>query len=149
MASKLKPRECLNCHKQFQPNVASQKFCSSKCQRQYYKKVFVVKVTRRERECLQCHKKFVTGYYNQKFCSQLCAINYKREECKTPKPEPVAKPERKSLSEWAREARECNLDYGTYRKYIEQGKTFDELKATVGSRPIIAHSRTHPVPKMI
>ena len=35
----------------------------------------------------------------------------------------------KTFSDWAREADDCNLDYGTYRALIAQGKTFEQLKA--------------------
>lgn len=46
----------------------------------------------------------------------------------------------KSLAEWVREARECNLDYGTYRGLVEQcGMTFAEIKAQ--NRSVSGHSR--------
>ena len=47
----------------------------------------------------------------------------------------------KSLSDWCREANECNLDYGTYRALIAQGKTFDELKSLADNRGYHAHAR--------
>lgn len=50
----------------------------------------------------------------------------------------------KTLSEWCREAAECNLDYGNYRALIEHcGKTYKELKDTADTRCVKAryHSR--------
>ena len=45
-----------------------------------------------------------------------------------------------TLDELARQANECNLDYGTYRAFLSQGKTFDELKAQAPFRHVPAHS---------
>lgn len=46
----------------------------------------------------------------------------------------------KTLEDWVREARECNLDYGNYRALIAAGKTFEELKATAGTRTAGEHA---------
>ena len=45
----------------------------------------------------------------------------------------------KTLDDWAREADECNLDYGTYRALIAAGRTFAELKAQADAH----HPQTH------
>lgn len=47
----------------------------------------------------------------------------------------------KPMDEWIREARECDLDYGTYRTLIEQGKTFEQVKAA--GYHSAAHSKLH------
>lgn len=84
--------------------------------------------------CLHCGNEFAFSARqpNKKFCSRKCKENFyaKLEREKN---------ERKSLEQWAREAAECNLDYGTYRGLIEQGHTFDELKAQ--NRPPRLHAR--------
>ena len=49
----------------------------------------------------------------------------------------------KTLDDWAREARECNLDYGTYRALIAAGKTFEQLKACRRSSQTHSHCRIH------
>lgn len=51
----------------------------------------------------------------------------------------------KSLSDWVREAAECNLDYGAYRALRNLGKSFEELKATAANRqmPTHAHGRRY------
>ena len=49
----------------------------------------------------------------------------------------------KTISDWAREADECNLDYGTYRALIAQGKTFEQLKAERRSPQPHSHCRRH------
>lgn len=50
----------------------------------------------------------------------------------------------KTLSDWAREAAECGLDYGNYRALIErQGKTFEELKAQNHRPQCHSHCRIH------
>ncbi len=45
----------------------------------------------------------------------------------------------KKLSEWAREAQACDLDYGTYRALIESGKTLEEIK-TAEHYPRASHA---------
>ena len=49
----------------------------------------------------------------------------------------------KTLDDWAREAAECNLDYGTYRALIAAGKTFEQLKVEQRSPQFHSHCR-HP-----
>lgn len=88
--------------------------------------------------CLHCGNEFTFSprQPNKKFCSRKCKENFyaKLEREKN---------ERKSLEQWAREADECNLDYGTYRALIEQGHTFDELKAQNRPPRLHAHHSTH------
>ena len=87
-------------------------------------------------KCPQCGKEFIPVSAHQKFCCYACGDRYRHGR---PKPKPKSKG--KSLDDWAREAAECNLDYGTYRALIQQGKSFDELKATADSRHPPAHQR--------
>lgn len=49
----------------------------------------------------------------------------------------------KTLSEWCREADDCNLDYGTYRALIASGKTFEQLKAERRNPQPHSHCRIH------
>ena len=97
-------------------------------------------------KCLNCGKEFKTFRFWQKFCSEKCGKSYRREKFvkpeNEPKPAPKPKPKQyKTLSDWAREADECNLDYGTYRGLITAGKTFEELKAVSDNRAIATHAR--------
>lgn len=56
-------------------------------------------------------------------------------------PPPAPAEPKKPMSEWVKEAAECNLDYGTYRAFRNMGKTYEELKATASSRQAAAHNR--------
>ncbi len=47
----------------------------------------------------------------------------------------------KTLDDWAREADDCNLDYGTYRALIAAGRTFEQLKAERRSPQFHSHCR--------
>ena len=85
--------------------------------------------------CKQCHEYFLPRTAQQQFCSKSCAVKYRRRN------QPPREPNQ-SLSQWIIEARECNLDYGTYRALIRSGKTFEELKAVERNLPVHA-SRGH------
>ena len=76
-------------------------------------------------KCRYCNKE-IRGE-RRSFCDDFCRNAYGLKS--------------KTLSDWVREADECNLDYGTYRALRESGKSFDELKAQAEQRPINAHSR--------
>lgn len=94
-------------------------------------------------KCAFCEKEFELPKYrpNQKYCSHRCsALAVLHPELKGKIQHVVdAAPIQKTLDQWAREADECNLDYGTYRGLIEQGHSFDELKAQ--NRPPRLHAR--------
>ena len=90
-------------------------------------------------KCLQCGESFTPGvkHPNQKYCSRQCRArarfgkkNQRAEEQSS----------RKTLANWAREATECNLDYGNYRALIASGKTYEELKATADTRSAGEHA---------
>ena len=99
------------------------------------------------RVCVKCGREF-TGMAHQKFCDD-CLAEQKREtqrriqeryDAQRPKPKTG-----KSLEDWAREADDCNLDYGTYRALIAAGRTFEQLKAEQRSPQF--HSHIHSVNK--
>ena len=48
---------------------------------------------------------------------------------------------KKTLAQWENEARECNMDYGSYQYWIGLGKTFEELKAGAADRMPISHAK--------
>ena len=105
------------------------------------------------RRCPICGKNFTlrADHPNQLYCSKPCAAKANAENARAKRRKLAArcyirptnietpKPQGKSLADWCREADECNLDYGTYRGLIEQGHTFDELKAQ--NRPFQIHAR--------
>lgn len=92
-------------------------------------------------KCTFCGKEFVPkkNNPNQKFCSDKCQQRHWKGRYhllgKTAQPT--------TLDQWVRESRQVNLDYGTYRGLIEQGKTFDEIKAQNHVQQIHAHRTTH------
>ena len=94
-------------------------------------------------KCSFCGKDFVFSrggcvMNGKPFCSDKCRTRFKKGLFHL---RPVH--DNKSLSDWVREARECNLDYGTYRALRNLGKSFEELKATAANRqmPTHAHGR--------
>lgn len=131
-----KTRKCEFCGKEFSVKVANHKFCSEKCCTDYHhgKKSPQEKIPKRK--CLNCGKEFFSFSEKQKYCCDKCGKEY-RKKLEQPKEK------KKTLDEWAREARECNLDYGNYRALIEMGKTYEELKATADNRLMIGHARRH------
>ena len=128
-------RKCEYCGKEFKPKVHNQKYCSDECSRAVQFGIKTSQERNTKVKCPQCGKEFVPNS-NQKFCSTRC-----RDRHSHGRPRPAKKSTGKTLSDWAREANECNLDYGNYRAMIESGKTFDELKATAYTRATTCHSR--------
>ena len=99
------------------------------------------------KQCAICGKDFETRYACRKYCSDACYRKKDRRrsrEYRSPriknKVEQAADKPVKTLDDWAREARECNLDYGTYRALIDAGKTLEEIKAIYGNRTLATHS---------
>ncbi|MBR2518245.1 MAG: hypothetical protein IKE46_00440 [Selenomonadaceae bacterium] len=103
------------------------------------------------RTCRYCHGKF-TSINRTTICPECKRIKHeefmRQEEQRQAKlrqknlkiDKATGKPV-KTLEDWSREAAACNLDYGTYRVLVEQqGKTFEELKATAGIRCTSAHA---------
>lgn len=125
----LEKKTCPICGKDFEPNSKAQIYCSKQCrdvafQIQYREKHY--SSVHETRKCEFCGRDFIPNSSRQKYCSTKC-----RDEDYLNHPRPVQK--KSSISEYARQARECNLDYGTYRAFIAMGKTFEQLKAAAHS----------------
>ena len=151
--SKLK-RICPVCHSIFEVNSATQKYCSTHCC-----DVAAYERTKERKKraplplktCEFCGKPFNPKCSYTRFCSRDCysaarkkqtaLLHERAAELELNPPVP-----RKPFFTWVKEARECNLDYGTYRGLIEQGKSFDELKALADSRTPRVHNRSHRTP---
>jgi len=107
------------------------------------------RIKSKPRVCVKCGREF-TGMAHQKFCND-CLAERKREtqrriQERYDKQRQVTNPKTgKSLDDWAREASDCNLDYGTYRALIAAGRTFEQLKAEQRSPQF--HSHIHSVNK--
>lgn len=84
--------------------------------------------------CLYCGEPLPRGC--SKYCTEKCGILYRKSGGTSAPP----KPKRKTLERWALEARECNLDYGTYRRLIESGKTYAELRARAKDHGLQPHA---------
>ena len=82
-----------------------------------------------------CELKHGAKHPWQKFCSDKCRNRFEKGLFHL-------KPGygNKSLSDWVHEARECNLDYGTYRALRNLGKSFEELKATADTKRVPTHA---------
>lgn len=95
------------------------------------------------RVCVKCGREF-TGMAHQKTCDD-CLAEQKREtqrriQERYDKQRQVTNPKTgKTLDDWAREADDCNLDYGTYRALIAAGRTFEQLKAEQRSPQFHSH----------
>lgn len=124
--------KCLQCGEEIFLPHAGQKFCSKKCCNAYHQKE---KRILDDRQCEFCGETFTPYWRSQTFCRRC------KELLKTnPKRPPSQKKSDKTLEEWVREARECNLDYGNYRALIAAGKTYEELKATADTRTAVKHA---------
>jgi len=132
------PKVCAQCGQEFIPTNNNQKYCSVVCCEAHWHRSAVEKTL----TCKTCGKKF-TDVYNAKYCSKKCRDEaIKKEQAKQAMAKATGE-KVKTLSDWTREARECNMDYGQYRAQIEVfGKTFEELKATADARamPLHAHA---------
>ena len=134
-----KEKTCLHCGVKF-TGKPSQKYCSRSCkekahQKREQEKIKVVKV---KKSCLNCGREYLTDDAGDSFCSTRCSLEYhgqvERKHSKNRSD--------RQLSEIVREARECNLDYGAYRAYLNMGKTFEELKELAPLRNPQVHQRT-------
>ena len=114
--------QCAYCEKEFVPKVPHQKFCNDICRNRYhYQKSY--------------------GKYREQILAKHNAYKRKKKAEREAK-ERAQELAKKSLEEWCREAAECNLDYGTYRGLIAQGKSFEELKAQGQNRGQRVHNHT-------
>lgn len=125
---------CIVCGKPFKKNNSLQKYCSDRCR--ILASEQRAKERRRETICPQCGKTFENTGSSGRFCSKACVRAHRQGLKKIPPTKP--------FEQWIDEARQCNLDYGTYRALVERlGKTFDELKAQADSRFYPCHARKH------
>lgn len=134
---------CPICGKVFKPKP-NEKYCSYECKNIARNRSLSLSRKQRRtgysvKKCEVCGKEFKPVNGSQKCCSPECSIGERRRKTNA-KPAPP-----KSLAEWCKEARECNLDYGNYRALITSGKTFEELRAQADNRcvQIHAHGRVH------
>lgn len=143
-------RICDYCGQTYEVRHPSQRFCSWECGKAYQRSAFTAAyrdqngLSLQTKTCPTCGKNFETMRTDKIYCSEDCqrfatkkSIAFNRMQ------EKIAKAEGKStktLSDWEREASECNLDYGTYRGLIAAGKTYDELKVLYSDRATPAHS---------
>lgn len=90
-------------------------------------------------ECKFCGREFEPDPKHpwKKYCSEKCGKAYRNRIAREAYRKEV---EVKTLADWAREAAECNLDYGTYRALRNLSKTFEELKASADNRQSPAHA---------
>lgn len=144
--SKLK-RICPVCHSTFVPNPATQKYCSTACSDKASYELTKARLKNTPlpllNTCVYCGVLFNPKYSNTRFCSKKCYDKWRRRGKKSI-PDESSEP-KKPLSDWIREAKECNLDYGTYRALINAGKSFDELKSQANSRSPRVHNRSHKI----
>ena len=138
---KLVEIKCAYCGKIFETKTTAKKYCSDKCREASYEQRRREKPPIKKR-CEECGKEFEPRLSIQRYCSPQCAEIYNKPKSTAKSP---PKPKCKTLSDWCREAAECNLDYGNYRALIESGKSFDELKARADSQGVSGHSHHRKV----
>ena len=148
-----KPKEyrvCDYCGQTYKVRNSRQRFCSWECGKAYQRSAFTAAyrdqngLTLQVKTCPTCGQSFETMRTDKIYCSEDCQrFANKKSTAFNRMQEKIAKAEgkpSKTLSDWEQEARECNLDYGTYRGLIAAGKTYDELKALYAERTTPAHS---------
>lgn len=124
MSSTSKMIKCIICGKEIEATTQNRRYCRECAIDVRNKRKPDSAPIKKETQCLNCGKTYrITGEWRSpNFCCDACGVNYrwKQKHGKTT-------PE-KTLSDWANEAKACELDYGTYRGLIASGKTFEELK---------------------
>ena len=137
-------RTCVVCGKKFYSRHNSKKCCSEACSKEnarqrnkeyFYRQFLGERETdQTKQKCRHCGKEFIPTRQGQVYCDAKCYDADRRR---------LKKSEHKSqINEMARQAKECNLDYGTYRGLIAWGMTFEELKAQAPLRNPQVHQRT-------
>lgn len=144
---------CPVCGKEFVKHMGNEKYCSDDCRRLAKLQKDNNRARRKhpnykpkrpvfDKVCPHCGKSFITTEATKKFCSAACfnahmkkiqAMALAQEKAQALNNKAVSRPTKK-LDDWAREAYQCGLDYGTYRALIGQGKTFEELKTQYEQR---------------
>ena len=124
-------RRCVHCGKEFETGWPWQVHCSRDCaDKARYQRARTAAIAKAEAKAEAAAAK----------AAAKAAAAAKAEAKAEAAAAKAAAPAKKTLSEWAREAEECNLDYGTYRAMIAQGRTYEELKANAKYRHRPAHS---------
>lgn len=129
-------RTCAICGKEFKPIRSPQKCCSPECRKEHYRRYFNDYFHKHHSAkeklplpvCRNCGNEFKPDNSGKIFCCRECYVEYCSAK-KAAAKKPAAKNDGKTLGQWVREAKECGLDYGTYRAYLNMGKTYEELKA--------------------
>ena len=144
---------CLICGKEFVRRNGTERYCSPACREEMNRRWYREHRKPVMKKCAACGKEFTPCNRRQKYCSPNCydethkkqAYDYKILQRQTPAQKRAqdvtdkqVKRPTKTLNDWAREAADCGLDYGTYRAFIAQGKTFEQIK---DSRAIQVHGR--------
>ena len=127
--------KCVHCGCEFISENRKKQYCSEKCKAE-------AKAERRAepalvRECKNCGRSFNTRDAGAEFCSNRCNLEYLGVVTRV-----HSKNRGGQVSDFAREAAECNLDYGTYRAFRNMGKTYEELKALAPIRNPPVHQHT-------
>lgn len=139
-------RICAVCGKAFYSKHNNKKCCSAACSAENNRRRVEKKYVERQKAkwpevplkvCRQCGKEFKPHDAETIFCSRSCYETNRAQKSKVKK-----EPHISQLNDLAREARECNLDYGTYQAYRMMGKTYEELKAQGSSRQMRVHQHT-------
>lgn len=147
-------KNCPVCGKEFKTPYSRKNYCSSACtDKAYQERLAKERVAFHVKNCPVCGTEFTTSNSTRIYCSKRCCNVASRgglteEERRQKERERRARERaaelnrptpKKSLAQWAREADECGLDYGTYRALLNMGRTFEELKAA--HHTTAAHSR--------
>lgn len=128
--------KCKFCGGEMHGAKPNQKYCSRKCRLTASYQRLKAK-PQAPVECVICGRRFIPSPHSKNCCSFECrrVLNKRRAQERIARQRAAELATRaagghvKTLDDWIREAAACNLDYGTYRGLIEQGKTFDQLKA--------------------
>ncbi len=127
-------RVCVICGAEFKPKSKQQLTCSTECSEARISQRRKEQYAQRERrKCEMCGAEFIPSRGGQLMCAKCIREERQKKELVTKAVEqaenkPVKKPE-----DWEREARECGIDYGTYRGLVTVfGKTKEEIKALHG-----------------
>ena len=153
--------KCRICGKEFNRDYYHRVYCSMECGEAAKKERARTRKSAEKLEkmadpippeyttCKNCGKRFMTGQA-QHFCSNECYKEYRKKNSREEQHKALvaAKAARaqkyggKTLGQWIQESTACNLDYGTYRALIEQGKTYEELLALAPNRQLKVHQHT-------
>lgn len=125
--------QCTMCGKEFLPKRVNQLTCSIDCaiqrnrilNREYHR---THKPKKPPKVCVVCGKEFIPKSNAQSCCSTQCSLKKKIMKMDFRRTSRKLNG-KKTVEDWASEAKECGMTYGKYRAAVELlGKTFEELK---------------------